>query len=131
MPTDEVKQSIRQLIKLKNNILLCGGISPFSKVYEDYEYQQRVVLQAFGLRKSFYSLKILNHPPLSFTYDDVPRMLDWGEEIQFDGSPLSTFKENGRQYLNSTRPVHLRNIEEQVEKMYNALNEKSKKLYGG
>ena len=131
MPQYNVKNSIRQLLRMKHKILLSGGFSPATKLFDDYEHQQRFILGVFGLTETVANIKILNHPPLSFTFCDNTQPLDMGNEIPFDGTQQSSWRENGRQYLMGTKLVHLRSVDEQVDLMYDALFKMAKKLYGG
>lgn len=129
MPTDEVKQSIRLLIRLKEKILLSGGFSPASDLYEEFEFAQKQVLRAFRLRNTTANIKIINLPPLSFSYNKNSQQLKWCAEVPFDGTVQSRWKENARQYLQGTKLVHLKSEDEQVKHMYDLLAEKSRRLY--
>lgn len=130
MKSEEIKESIRQLVNFKNQIQLSGGVSPASSLFEEMEFHQKLILRAFRLRNTISNLKILNYPALSFTYDKDYNLSSFYTQVPTDCSAQSRLKENCRLYLQSTKSVHLKSVDEQIHHIYAMLEEKSGMIKG-
>ena len=128
--TPEVKTSILRLLKVKHKQFLSGGFSPFSRLYNSYEQEQRFVLGLFGLRDTPENLLLFSQPLFDFVIEDASTPKVYADHVIYDGTSRSMYRETGRRFLAGIRSVHLRNMDEQAERLFNRLYERATALNG-
>jgi hypothetical protein len=128
--TPEVKTAILRLLKVKHKQFLSGGYSPFSRLYNSYEQEQRFVLGLFGLRDIPENLRLFSQPLFDFVIEDASSPTVYTDPVIYDGTSRSMYRETGRRFMAGTRSVHLRNIEEKAELLFNRLYERATALNG-
>jgi hypothetical protein len=128
--TPEVKTAFLRLLKVKHKLYLSGGSSPFSRLYNSYEQEQRFVLGVFGLRDTPENLRLFSQTLFDFTFEDVSTPTVYADPVIYGGTAGSMYRETGRRFLAGTRSVHLRNMDEQAELLFNRLYERATALNG-
>ena len=127
--TPEVRATLLHFLDIKYRLFLSGGFSPFCRLFNRYRQEQRFILGLFGLRETMENLRLFNQTLFDFLIEEA-RQTASSEEVIFDGTAKSVYKENGRQFLASAQQVHLRSLEGQAERLFIRLKERANATYG-
>jgi predicted transcriptional regulator len=128
--TPEVKTALMRLLEVKHKLEQSGGSSPFCRLYSNYQQEQRFVLGIFGLPDRPEYFRLFDQPIFDFAFDGESPHWAVDTPIVYDGTSLSMQKEVARQFLLRSRGIHLQNMDEQAERLFNRLYTKANKYYG-
>lgn len=128
--TPEVEQALKCLLEAKHKLDLSGGSSPFCRLYASYQQEQRFCLGVFGLpiRPEFF--RLFDQPIFDFAYDGESPHWAVDTPIVYDGTSRSIYREVGRRFLSMSRGIHLQDLDEQAERLFNRLHAKANQHYG-